>query len=706
MTSDLSARTPEPARGARVRSASFRRDVQGLRAIAVVAVVLNHLTGWPSGGFVGVDIFFVISGYLITGILLREHDRTGSISFRGFYVRRARRILPAAVLVLGVTVIAAGLLLPRSRAIAAAIDSLWAAFFAANWRMSAIGTDYFQLGLPPSPVQHYWSLSVEEQFYLVWPCILLGLLIIGARKRWTANRRSSVVAVAMASIVVVSFTWALVETSTTPTAAYFSTFSRGWELGIGALVAILAPRLAPRRVATRLVLAWLGLIGIAVSLLAITSLTPFPAPGAALPVIFSALVLLAGARSQSQLYDRGFPLLTNRVAGYLGNISYSIYLWHLPVIVLLLAVFPAGSKKYLVASLAGTAVLAVISFHFVEEPIRKSAWLERFRVKGGSRTKSRVSLVRSRSVLAAVAATVAVAVIVAGFVVLRPVVPGSNEAASGTTLSSSACFGAAVVANASHCANVKPTGPLTPSVDEAESDTGVAFSCYRTQGHPMKTCRFGSEENDAMTVALVGDSHAAMLLPGLVDQLKGQNWALDTFVGYGCQWRDTKTSDCSKEMADVQSRLIDQRRKYDLVITSAARWTNGSDPQKAAAAYAAFWEPVEAVGTRVVAVDDVPAVSTETLQCVARVNFDPTNSACQTQRSLALAVPDPLPIAAAKVHGAASVDLTDFFCARTACPAVIGNVLVYRDTASHMTATFSRSLGPFLVKRIDAILAG
>ena len=186
------ASRPEP-KPTPVKKRGVRADIQGLRAFAVVVVILHYLTGWPAGGFVGVDIFFVISGFLITGLLVREYERTDKISFLGFYRRRARRIIPVATLVLLTTVIAARALLPDDRATAVRGDAIWAFIFGGNWHMEAVGTDYFQKGLPPSPLQHFWSLSVEEQFYFVWPWVMLALVMLAAKIGWSKLARRNVI---------------------------------------------------------------------------------------------------------------------------------------------------------------------------------------------------------------------------------------------------------------------------------------------------------------------------------------------------------------------------------------------------------------------------------------------------------------------------------------------------------------------------------
>ncbi|PRA10099.1 acyltransferase, partial [Brevundimonas sp. MYb27] len=297
----------------------MRPDIQGLRALAVLAVIADHLFHWPSGGFVGVDVFFVISGFLITGVLVREYEKTGRISFVDFYRRRIKRILPASVLALAVTLAVSYFVFSKSRFDMVTWDVIWAFFFAGNWRFALAGTDYFQADGPVSPIQHFWSLGVEEQFYFVWPWVMLLIIAMMAKRSSNGTAVRLAVGIAITLISVASFAWAMHETTTTPTLAYFSTFSRAWELGVGAGLAILAPVLVRLPNALRPVLGWVGFLGIIASLFIINSTSIFPAPTAALPVLATGLVILAGTGGP----QRFLAPLTNRVSGYVGDISYS-----------------------------------------------------------------------------------------------------------------------------------------------------------------------------------------------------------------------------------------------------------------------------------------------------------------------------------------------------------------------------------------------
>lgn len=371
--------TPSPAPTA----PRTRRDIQGLRAIAVIAVVLCHAVGWPSGGFVGVDVFFVISGFLITGLLLREMDATGGIRLRAFAARRVRRILPGSLLVLVVVAVAAFFVFNRPRAEQTLGDAIAAALLASNWRFAASGTDYFRASDAVSPLQHFWSLSVEEQFYLVWPLLLVLLLLIPVVRRNGAARRMTV-GIAAATIGAASFVWALVDTAAEPTVAYFSTATRAWELAAGALLAVLAPLLARIPSVVRIPLAWIGLAGILWSFATIDATDAFPAPWAALPVAATAVVIAAGVGGDPRARHL-FPI-TNPVGVVVGDLSYALYLWHFPVIVFAAVLLPAGAPVTPIV-LGAIATLAVASYLTVEQPLHRSPWLRsRGRTDGPAET--------------------------------------------------------------------------------------------------------------------------------------------------------------------------------------------------------------------------------------------------------------------------------------------------------------------------------
>lgn len=345
----------------------LRRDIQGLRMVAVLLVLATHLYGWQRGTFIGVDgprVFFVISGFLITGHLLRMADDDGRIPFRKFYWKRIRRIIPAAAVVLLLTYLASVLTFGTIRAEGVGIDAISALFFVSNWRFGYQETDYFSANQAVSPVQHFWSLSIEEQFYFVWPALLTVIGILAVRKRIEKQRLAAIV---VGAVVVLSLAWGVHQSAVSPIWAYFSTFARVWELGVGALLATSVGALARIPATAKPWLSWGGLALIAASaVLSAAGQLSFAAPWSLLPVAGASMVIAAGVGGE----PRHQRFLRNKVSGYIGNLSYSLYLVHWPVIVILGALVAPHSLTFYFAAVALSFGLAIASYHFVENPLR------------------------------------------------------------------------------------------------------------------------------------------------------------------------------------------------------------------------------------------------------------------------------------------------------------------------------------------------
>ncbi|HEY6609376.1 MAG TPA: acyltransferase, partial [Candidatus Limnocylindria bacterium] len=318
--------------------AVVRADIQGLRAVAVGAVLLFHL--WPNrlpGGYVGVDVFFVISGFLITSHLLHRPPRSGG-DLLEFWSRRIRRLLPASLLVLTVITIATWAVAPEPQWGNAAKEIAASALYVVNWYLASSSVDYLAAENAPTAAQHFWSLSVEEQFYLVWP-LLIGLLtVIALRRRWPLQ---TVVGAGLGLAVAASLAYSVIATAQVPASAYFVTPTRVWELGVGGLLALFLSRRAFGRVSeseavplppvARALLAWMGLAAIALAAFLYSPATPFPGYTALLPVLGAAALVAAHAPSNAASPAR---YLAVRPMQWLGDVSYSVYLWHWPLIVL------------------------------------------------------------------------------------------------------------------------------------------------------------------------------------------------------------------------------------------------------------------------------------------------------------------------------------------------------------------------------------
>jgi peptidoglycan/LPS O-acetylase OafA/YrhL len=352
---------------------SFRPDVEGLRAVAVGVVVLFH-AGVPGfgGGYVGVDIFFVISGFVITKLLLRMVEKSGRPRFGEFYARRARRILPAAALVALIAVFAAYKWLGFIRGNETADDARWAAVFLANNHFASTATNYFQSELPPSPLQNYWSLGVEEQFYVVYPAMMTLVCFIARR---VPIRTKLLVATGV--VFVVSFAWSVHYTAVNGAGAYFSITTRAWELALGGFVASGTATWSKLKPTAAAVGAWTGVAAIAIAATQYSSSLQYPGWVAIVPVGGTALVIAGGVAA-----GRFGPefLLGTPPFRWIGKLSFSIYLWFWPVFTIAAenTSNPLSSVHRLVlvaVSVAGAAV----TYGLIENPIRTSKRLAKSR---------------------------------------------------------------------------------------------------------------------------------------------------------------------------------------------------------------------------------------------------------------------------------------------------------------------------------------
>ena len=354
-----------------VEQPAFRPDIQGLRAIAVMLVIAVHaaVPGFE-GGYVGVDIFFVISGFVITSLLMRQPSRGVARNLGHFYVRRIRRIVPAATLTLVVTVTAAYILLGANFDPQLLGDVRWAALFGANFRLIQTGANYFVPGISPSLVTHFWSLAVEEQFYLLYPLVVFSLARLTPRRYRTASLATFLIAA-----IAVSGWWSFHLTPINSVAAYYSPFTRFWQLALGGLIAVIPATWARRTPRINSVLAVVALVALGAAVGRLNASSVFPGVLAWWPCAASALLLWTGQASL-----RGAPAtwLSWRPLRYVGDISYSLYLWHFPWLMLpLQMVHPISSPTARVIEVAGASACAVASFHLMENPIRRSRRLAR-----------------------------------------------------------------------------------------------------------------------------------------------------------------------------------------------------------------------------------------------------------------------------------------------------------------------------------------
>ena len=722
MTAPAATRT---AVAASRRARGFRPDIQALRAVAIALVVANHL--WPSvltGGYVGVDVFFVISGFLITGHLVAELRRDGRVRLGAFYARRIRRLLPAALLVLFVTIVGVWVLLPPTRWTDNALQTIASAVYVENWTLAGLSVDYSAHNGAASAVQHYWSLSVEEQFYLVWPVLLLAAFLLLARRRrangpvttrsqnpvWTVDAASTgwLLASVAGGVAAVSLTLSVLFTAAAPAPAYFVTFTRMWEFAAGALVA-LAPGAVFARFGTSVAaaVAVVGAAAIAVSAVLFDSRTPFPSAAALLPVLGTVLVLVAGTGRPA------LPVLSrvthSRPVQWLGDVSYSLYLWHWPLIILIPFLLRHPLTLPVELGVLGVAlVLAGVTRRLVEVPAQRSPWWRTTRRALLGMGAMMLVVVTTAGAAALAGSTRATPVPVGEPIALPAGVP-ADCAGPGALLPGSGCDPSLAVAE--------------PVVSDADAYYALAPECAAYDDRlrmddrqTTRECDFG----DGPRVWLVGDSHAEQWQGALFAIARERGWRLTIstfpgcpaadvpFIGFDTEWGPVDYERCRTWVAQLTETLVSE--SPDLVITSMAARQQLVADEAGVGHDAVFadglrrtWSRWTDAGIRILPIIDIPLnADVRDPDCVVLRASSPEQ--CAVPRDAALP-PDPLVLATASAQdGVHPVDLSDRFCDAERCFAAVGGMPVYFD-ADHMSGPYAARLAPDLLPAIDRALS-
>ncbi|WP_157674835.1 acyltransferase family protein [Agrococcus jejuensis] len=664
----------------------MRRDIQVLRAVAVGVVLLYHL--WPNrfpGGFVGVDVFFVVSGLLITSHLLREAETPRGIRPVAFWANRVRRLLPLAVVVLVATMLGVLAWAPASQVAPSMRHAIASMLSVENWMLASDAVDYLARDQQALPTQHFWSLSVEEQFYVVWPLLLVAAVAIAMRARRARATARPIVArdavrVTVLVVLVASFVASILQTWLAPGPAYFATTTRAWELAAGAALAVVAhdggalPAAARAR-AWRAAASWAGLALIVGTTLLLPAGTPFPGVAALLPVVAAVLWLVGGE------HDRWWsPAALGRVRPvvWMGDVSYGIYLWHWPLIVLVpFAIGADLTSPTKVGIVAATLALAGASAVLVERPFRFG----------------RVWRARPWRAFALGAAGAVLVVAVAG----SSLVAIDRERADAAAAAEQALADSDL--DPGPLDAIPPADPdatLVPTIAGRADDRGVMYDCFDNEHLGPRTCTYGPDDAD-VRVAIVGDSHAAHLIPGIVAAADAEGWRVETYVGRSC---DAVLVEGCTGGASILADL--SGGDYDLVVASGFR-----DTYLEPAVLAESWQALRDAGLPLVLVGDVPLHPQATFACVDASQGDPVAAtACTTSRAEAIDALPSTQLTWAAEHDVPTIDLTAPFCDPEACASVLDGVVVYQDSpSSHLTATMSTRLAPLWRAELGAILA-
>ncbi|PYI39829.1 acyltransferase [Arthrobacter psychrolactophilus] len=677
-----------------------RLDLQGLRILAVGLVIIYHLyPGSLPGGFVGVDIFFVISGYLIVGSLVRELAKTGSIGLGTFYARRIRRLLPASTLVLLGVMVASVVVLPQSRWQEVARDVVASALQVQNWNQAFGSTSYEAAGELVSPVQHFWSLAVEEQFYLLIPLLLL---VAAACARLIKRGAESAALWLLLILAAASLIHSIVFSRQSHDFAYLATTTRMWELALGGITALVFSRLRLNSL-TQLAAGWIGLAMVLVSAVTVTTTMAFPGYIALVPVLGTVLIIVAGAPGKGVAeFDRfGFSrFLSLRPLTYLGDISYSLYLWHWPVIVFYILL--AGQQPGIVAGvgiLLLSLVLASLSYHLVEQRFRHG---KPATPTGEGNQPPRV---QNRSAFALAAGLILLSCLSAAG-------PWSVvQAKSMQTVSDLATpdYPGALALDTDRNVKVREGVEIIPDPAIAMKDKTRLYRDGCAAYDPAKIddsmCRYG-DPTGTKSLVLIGDSHAGQYLEPLEAMAKTHGWRVRAMVRNGCPFNAAPAAsatvtytNCSSQNAVSLDKILGE--KPDRVVISAMtphgyneslNWRWESD-DVVVDGYEQMIRPLLTAGIKVSVIADNPYPERSIPDCVARNGAQ--SPECVTVRQQ---TKDPLLTAAEKLSDVQVIDPTSFFCVGNSCPPVIGNVLVYRD--NHLTTTFAETLETLLTKKL------
>ena len=694
-----------------VREREYRADLQGLRAVAVLLVALNHAgVGYLKGGYVGVDVFFVLSGFLITGLLLQSAARNGHVSFRNFYARRARRILPAAALTLAATTLVGYFLLNYVREKQIAWDSLWASLFAANVRFAHEGTNYFAQGQPPSPIQHYWSLAVEEQFYLVWPALLaitLFAVFLPLRARRQAVSDGKVTKGARFRILAVitvlgtaSLVWSIHDTSAVPAAAYFSTRARAWELALGAALAVAAP--AVERIPRAVLVAggWIGIAAIAAAAAEFSAVTPFPGYAALLPTVGAALVIASGM-SRGTNRPAVSNVLAVRPLRSWGDRSYTFYLWHWPV--LIIASLYVGHQLGVgmnMLLLLGAFLLSIVTYAVFENPIRRARWN-----------------VRASALLVPVCVASVIVVVGVTLSSVDAKIARAEQASAAVAHSDRSIFSTPSQRLGSHPLRsvvkavqaakrgAKLPSPLTPALADLDKEAyEFPSGCVPTAADQTTSpiCKLGDASANK-SIVIFGDSHAQMWMPALLLMAQHDGWSVTPLVKSGCVpsawlgkgYPNTPAVTIRQCHAWFQWARGEARTLHPNVVLMAGccGGATGSTLKATKAGYSSAAAAVKGSAEGVILVADDDGINKQPVDCLLASHA--TMKTCTTTWHATRFASNNALAKLAKSRKFGYLDTRGWFCDGFKCPFVVGHTVVYRDTG-HITQAYAKVLAvPF-----------
>ncbi|MGO1385310.1 MAG: acyltransferase family protein [Arachnia sp.] len=650
----------------------YRPEIEGLRIVAALLVAVYHI--WFQRVSGDVDVFFVVSGFLVTTSLLSRHHREGRIAFGPFALNLLKRLLPNALVVLLFVTVVSIFILPEVRHYATLRELFASLFYYENWQLAATGTDYLDQGNEKSPVQHFWAMSIQGQFYIVL-FLTVSLAIVIARRR--SLNPHSVLAAIFWALVGVSLTFSVYLTSTNQPWAYFDTRARLWEFAIGGVLTLVIFRITlPRLIST--VMGWAGL-GVLMSTGMLFDVGgSFPGWAAMVPVGAAVFILLAGQNPTKLGVEK---VLGSRPMVFMGGYSYGLYLWHWPLLSFFYVLF---DTKTLDGTQGGLVIAAALALSFVTTTLVE---------KPMARRVSRHGL-GVRGFRPIIALFLAVLIILLGW-------SGFNVWSSAQVATADdSDYPGALAMQAGH-PSVPMLSPI-PALADIKQDKAKPYfdGCHQTPGDAeVLICAYGQTEDFEYTVAVVGGSKAAHWLPALEEFANQKSIRLLNVTKSGCRLSTEggRDADCEEWNVNVVREVARESPDLVLALADTAEAGMGVVPHGKLEQFARLHD----LGIPIMALRDTPNAAFDPPECLNALGM--RSMECGIDRSVALVQPsgwEKLPSPPPYVD---YFDYTNYLCGPESCPAVIGNIVVYYDER-HLSATFSRSFGPILAKDVMRIL--
>ncbi|MGM0898166.1 MAG: acyltransferase family protein [Bacillota bacterium] len=654
----------------RVPEKRFRPELEGIRAVAALLVAVYHI--WIGSVSGGVDVFFIVSGYLITTSLLSRMVRDGRINYLENLLGLAKRLFPLAFTVMVVSAILSIVLLPLStwrQTIAELFSSM---FYFQNWQLANSAVDYLAQNNQASPFQHFWALSIQGQFYVTWP-IVITLVYLLATKLLKMPVRKTLLVV-LSAIFIASLSYSVYITAVNQPWAYFDTFARAWEFSLGGMLALLLPylRFSDR---AHLIMGWAGLAIIAFTGMVLPVSTVFPGFAALLPTGGVILVIIASENGQAFGVQK---LLGSKPFQYFGSISYGFYLWHWPLLVFYYAYFNTETVTALggFGILALTLVLSIMTIRLVEKPVRE------------------MPVKHSKKRLAKVLASLMMPAILVG--ATWGAFVQASSAGSFTTEDNP---GARAVSE-----NIQPVkgAEIQPDFLTAKEVLPAFYNeddCTTNGGKStkLKDCSFGVTEDPDYVVALVGGSHSGHWFPALEEVAEELNMRIDVYIKDACRFTNDDfdgllTEACMTWNENLEEHLMAE--PPDMIFTTATVDNGDTVPE----GYIDKWKQFEGI-SEIFAVRDNPRMKVDPTLCLDELSI----ANCSVERSEALSEVVPWENTQGISKNVAFADMSEYFCTDDTCPPVVGNVLVYRDE-HHLTTLYSQTMGPALKEHLEPAL--